>query len=145
MNIIKYKNTPSFLNNIDQWLNIITNDVKKNSYNLKKKWEPNFEIIEQNNKLLIIGETAGFNKKNINIEYDGEILKIWGERIPKYKNTNDLNKFSEINYGFFEKSFKLHENYSEDKINAKMKDGILIIEITKEKNVVTKTKKIKIN
>ena len=101
--------------------------------------------MENNDQYIINAEMAGLNKKDINIEIDGELLRISGERKSVYRDNSYTNRFSEINYGSFVKSFRLPENTMEDKISAKMKDGILLITIPITKPAMPDTKKIKIN
>ena len=145
MTLVKWRNTPSIFDDINQWFNLVTNDVYQNNLQINDKWTPNFEIMQNNDQYIINAEMAGLSKKDINIEIDGELLKISGERNSVYNDESYSNRYSEINYGSFVKSFRLPENAMENKISAKMKDGILFITIPIIKQVIPDTKKIKIN
>ena len=61
------------------------------------------------------------------------------------KDNNSKNMFSHINYGTFHKSFRLPENTLNNKISAKMENGILQIIIPVSKPVLQEAKTIKIN
>ena len=145
MTLVKWKKAPSIFDDINQWFNLVTTDVNRNDLQINDKWTPNFEIIQNNDQDIINVEMAGLSKKDINIEIDGELLKISGERNSVYNDESYSNRYSELNYGSFVKSFRLPENAMENKISAKMKDGILFITIPTIKQVIPDTKKIKIN
>ena len=145
MTLVKWKKAPSIFDDINQWFNLVTKDVYQNNLQINDKWTPNFEIMQNNDQYIINAEMAGLSKKDINIEIDGELLKISGERNSVYNDESYSNRYSEINYGSFVKSFRLPENAIENKISAKMKDGILLITIPITKSVMPDTKKIKIN
>ena len=145
MTLVKWRQAPSMIDNINQWFNLVTSDVYRNDLQINDKWTPNFEIMQNNDQYIINVEMAGLSKKDINIEIDGELLKISGERNSVYNDESYSNRYSEINYGSFVKSFRLPENAMENKISAKMKDGILFIAIPTIKKVIPDTMKIKIN
>ena len=145
MTLVKWRKAPSIIDDINQWFNLVTTDVYGNDLQINDKWTPNFEIMQNNDQYIINAEMAGLSKKDINIEIDGELLKISGERNSVYNDESYSNRYSEINYGSFVKSFRLPENAMENKISAKMKDGILFITIPTIKPIIPDTKKIKIN
>lgn len=146
MTLVKWNNTALISDNLNQWFNLVTNDVYQNDLHINDKWTPNFEIMQNNDHYIINAEIAGLSKKDITIEIDGELLKISGERSSVYNNDDAYtNRYSEINYGSFIKSFRLPENTMENKISAKMNNGILFITIPTIKPVIPETKKIKIN
>merc|ERR1711998_135531 len=127
MTLIKWDDKPSIFKDINEWFNIITDDFYNDQTNINNSWNPNFEIIKQKDNYIIIAELAGLSKKDITIELVENILKISGER--KFNDTKNINEniYSQINYGSFEKSFKLNKNVNKTKINANMDDGILQI------------------
>ena len=145
MTLVKWKKRPSIIDDINQWFNLVTTDVYRNELQINDKWTPNFEIMQNNDQYIINAEMAGLSKKDINIEIDCELLKISGERNSEYNDETYSNRYSEINYGSFVKLFRLPENVMENKISAKMKDGILFITIPTIKPIIPDTKKIKIN
>ncbi|MBC8198363.1 MAG: Hsp20/alpha crystallin family protein [Candidatus Marinimicrobia bacterium] len=145
MTLVKWNNQPSIFEDINQWFNLITYDNNQNNFQLNANWEPNFEIIQNDDDYIIKSELAGLAKKDVNIEIDGELLKISGERKSEFKNENSNHQFHKISYGSFEKSYRLPDDALIDKISAKMDNGILVITIPTIKPVKSVTKKIKIN
>lgn len=88
--------------------------------------------VKENSKAFVIELSApGFNKKDINIEVDDKMLKIYSEIKNKVENKDESIIKREFHYNSFERSFQLPENVNADNIKANYNDGILNIEIPK--------------
>ena len=145
MTLVKWNNRPSIFNDINHWFNQITDDYYNDQMIINKNWAPNFEVLKQKDHYLVIAELAGLTKDDINIELIENNLKISGERKTN-KDDNLLgSSFSQINYGSFEKSFTLPEDVLENKITAKIEDGLLKIKIPTAKPVLPEIKRINIS
>ena len=72
------------------------------------------------------------------------MLIVSGSRKSESNHNDNFSRFNSIQYGDFQKSFNLPENINQDKISAKMKDGVLIMTIKKSKNISEDIKKITI-
>ena len=95
-------------------------------------------IEELESDYIVTVEVPGVSKKDITIDYDDSYLTISVEK--KEDNSNKKYLRKEITETSFSRSFYL-ENVNEDKIKAKLEDGILTIKIEKSKPEV-KNKKI---
>lgn len=98
-------------------------------------------IEELENEYLVTVEVPGVSKKDINIDYEDNYLIISVEKKEDVSDKKYLRK--EITEASYQRSFYL-ENVNEDKIKAKLEDGILNIKIEKVKQEV-KNKKIRID
>jgi HSP20 family protein len=98
-------------------------------------------IEELESDYIVTVEVPGVSKKDITIDYEDSYLTISVEK--KEDNSNKKYLRKEITETSFSRSFYL-ENVNEDKIKAKLEDGILTIKIEKSKPEV-KNKKIKID
>ena len=88
--------------------------------------------VKENSKGFVIELSApGFNKKDINIEVDDKMLKIYSEIKNDVENKDETIIKREFHYNSFERSFQLPENVNAEKIKANYNDGILSIEIPK--------------
>ena len=95
--------------------------------------------INQNDKAYLLNiEIPGFDKSEIDITVEEDILSIVGKNSDVDKDMNYIKK--SIN-----RSFYLPEDSKADKINAKVKNGILEIEIPKLKKIKNNIKKIQVN
>jgi len=88
-------------------------------------------------------ELPGVKKEDVNINIDGNVLSISGERnVREEVKDEDYHKI-ESRYGLFSRSFTLPEKVDTGKIEAGFENGILEISIPKLK-VDTSSKKIEI-
>ena len=98
-------------------------------------------IEELENDYIVTVEVPGVSKKDISIDYEDSYLTISVEKQEDNSNKKYIRK--EITETSFSRSFYL-EDVNEEKIKAKLEDGILTIKIEKLKPEI-KTKKIKID
>ena len=85
----------------------------------------------------------GFEKKDINLAVENDVLKISATHC---KKENDMNyTIRERQTRELERSFTLPESVITDKIGAKFKNGMLVIDIPKAKEKKAAVQNIKIN
>ena len=140
--LIKWIDRPNIINEIDHLFNSIKYDYANTirSY----QWAPNFEVLNTDESYIVRADLPGLTKKDVNIELSDGIVKISGERKNEYSNDDSQYRYSELSYGSFSKNFTLPEDAIEDKINAKMRDGVMTIEVPRMEPIKPKTKTISI-
>ena len=123
-----------FTSLIDELLkNDLTNNSKANTF------EPRANILENEKAFEIQLELAGFNKKNIIINVENEILTIKGENVDVNNSANGLKyHVHQINKGKFQRSFYLPDDVSSENVEVKFENGILYIWIQKDEVKQTK-------
>ena len=144
MTLIKWAHRPTLtlFDEIDRMLNSINADYPSNfNYN---SWSPQFEVLDIDSAYMLRGDFPGVSKKDVNIEISDGILTVSGERKNIYKNYMDSYNYSDIPCGKFSRSFNLPDDIKEDQINAKMKDGVLSLEIPRMAPIKPDIKKISI-
>ena len=142
MTLIRWANSPSIINEIDYFFN----NYKSNfltSFN-NHIWSPKFEVLNIDESYIVRADLPGLTKKDVNLEISNNIVTVSGERKSKFSNDDSNHNYSELNYGSFSKSFSLPEDSIIEKIDAKMKDGVLTFEVPRLKPVKPKIKKISI-
>ena len=104
---------------------------------------PKVNVIDHDDKLVIIAEIAGMNKDDISIDYREGILTISGGK--KLDTEKQAGKFlyKELKRSSFNRSFKIDaDKFKHGEIDAKFENGLLNIEIPKqpaaEKDLVKK-------
>lgn len=101
---------------------------------------PSVNVYEENGKLSLDVSAPGFNKEDFKVEVEKGVLSISGShKAEEEKNEKNFYR-KEFNFGSFQRSFTLPEEYNEDSIEAKYESGILKLTIAK-KQQVTETKK----
>ena len=114
------------------------------SSNLTTSFNPYFDISQNDSSYFISADLPGIDKKNINISLSDEMITISGERENDLNHKDNYQTYSYKKYGSFEKSFFIPDDANTQKIDAKMENGVLLLEIKKVKNKVKSSKKITI-
>lgn len=106
-------------------------------------WMPAVDIRETDDALLVYAELPGIDKKDIHVDVHDGVLTISGER--KYeKDVKEENVHrTERAYGRFSRSFSLPRTVDADKVDAKLKDGVLEIRLPKTESAKPKAIEIK--
>ena len=143
MTLVKYNNRGNTLDNL-------FNDLLDNSFfrPFTDKGEhgnsvPSSNIIESEKEYLIELAIPGFNKTDIVLDLNENVLSISSQK-KEEKSVNNF-KMREFNYQSFSRSFKLPKEIDANKISAAYVNGILTVTVPKlhkDENVVKKTIKI---
>ncbi len=129
MTLVRYsKPINVFPNLINEFFN---DDFFKGGRLMENSFVPSANVKENSKAFLIELSAPGFNKKDINIEVDDIMLKIYSEIKNEVENKDESIIKREFHYNSFERSFQLPENVNAEKIKANYNDGILSIEIPK--------------
>jgi HSP20 family protein len=103
---------------------------------------PNVEISETDKEIKITADVPGLEEKDIEVLLDDGILTLKGE---KRSETGDKEKqFSERYYGRFERRIPLGYEIEEDKVDARFRNGVLIVVLPKSEKAQSQVKRISI-
>ncbi len=108
-------------------------------------WSPSVDIDSDNKMVYIKAEVPGVDQKELSVTFENGLLTISGEKKDE-KKTESKDKKSHITerfYGSFRRQIRLPDGLLADKAKADFNNGVLTIEIPKEK--ADDNKKIKIN
>ena len=100
---------------------------------------PRVDIVENEQAFTIEVSLPGLKKDEINIDINGEMLTINGERKMKTEQKESKYHTVESYYGKFSRSFTLPENVDKTNIHAEYTEGILKLEIPKVEAKQNKT------
>ena len=118
------------LNILTKSLNRIYSEMPDNNL-FKETLFPKIDISEDEKKVYFEVELPGFNKNDINIKLENNVLTVKGEQINKDLNKTKLFIRKERVFGSFNRSFSLEEEINPDAVTAEYKDGILTITLEK--------------
>jgi HSP20 family protein len=92
---------------------------------------PKVNVYEYDDKVGIVAEIPGLNKKQLNVEVEEGVLTISGDKhgITEESGAKVLRR--ELKSSSFKRSFELGELLNGDSISANFKDGVLSIDIPK--------------
>ena len=105
---------------------------------------PKVNIYEYDDKIGIVAEIPGLDKKNVSVEVEEQVLIISGD---KHGFEDDGGKCitRELKQSAFKRSFNLGEYLDGDDVSASFKDGMLSISIPKKEPEKPKKKFVKIS
>jgi len=107
--------------------------------------KPKVNIVDHENEYVIDVAAPGLEKKDFNVQIDGDVLKISSEQKTKNEEKHEGYLYHEFGYKSFSRSFILPENVSAEKIKASHKNGILSVSIPKTEIKKEKARDIKIS
>ena len=104
---------------------------------------PKVNVYEYDDKIGIIAEIPGLDKKNVSVEVEDNVLTISGDK--HGIDDNDGKCITrELKHSSFKRSFNLGDHLDGDSVGANFKDGILSIEIPKVEPELPKKNIVKI-
>jgi HSP20 family protein len=106
-------------------------------------WLPPVDIAEDKDKITLTAELPGFKEDQIQIQMEGGVLTVRGER--KFEGEMEGRDFHRVerSYGHFVRSFTLPNNVDREAIKAHFNDGLLQIDLPKREEA--KPRQIKIS
>jgi len=105
---------------------------------------PAVDIVDEDKKYLLKVDLPGLTEKDIQLDLHDNILTIKGEKREESSKTTGPVVCSERYYGSFRRDIPFDDAISEEKVEAKLKDGVLTVELEKSATVDTHHKKIAI-
>ena len=106
-------------------------------------WIPPVDIVEEKDRILLTAELPGFQEKDVEVQMEGGVLTIRGERKSEAEKEGRTFHRMERSYGQFVRSFTLPNNVDRDNIKATFNNGLLEIELPKREEA--KPRQIKIS
>jgi HSP20 family protein len=97
-----------------------------------KAWVPKSDIEEDEKQITISAEIPGVEPEKVQINLDGNLLSISGEREVKRENDGKHFYRYERSSGSFKRSFMLPETAVVEAIDAAFENGILTVSIPKK-------------
>ena len=92
---------------------------------------PKVNVYEYEDKVGIIAEIPGLNKKQLNVEVEDGVLTISGDKHSTFEDEGAKVLRRELKQSSFKRSFELGEQLDGDNIAANFKDGVLSVSIPK--------------
>lgn len=103
------------------------------------------DITDKGDHFLMEADLPGFEKSDIHLELDKDILKISAERHSKAEEKDDSNRVirMERSYGSYARSFNV-SSVDTDRIKAKYENGVLILTLPKKQETIPEKKQLEI-
>ena len=105
---------------------------------------PKVNVYEYDDKIGIVAEIPGLDKKNVSVDVEDSILTISGDK-HGFDDSGGKCITRELKQSSFKRSFNLGDHLDGDDVSAEFKDGMLSISIPKIEPEKPKKKLVKIN
>ena len=133
MNIVRWNNFNSALPMINRLDDLFDSMIYK-TLERSENWTPEVSVFENDKLYTVTLDIPGVEKKDVNIEVEGSSLIVSGKR--EDANEKDMSLYySQTRYGNFSRTFNLPEEISVEKINAKYKNGTLVLTLPKMEKI----------
>ena len=133
--------TYNFFDEALQLRNFVDDFFRETSHRGRIREFPYIDLFQGENEIEIRAVVPGVKSEDLDLQLENNRLIISGEK--KNDHTNDSYIKKERLFGKFNKSVKLPYKVDPNKINAELKDGILLVKLSKSEDA--KPRKIEIN
>ena len=106
---------------------------------------PKVNVYEYDDKVGVVAEIPGLDKKDLSVEVEDGVLTISGDKHGLFDDKGAKVIRRELKHSSFKRSFELGELLDGDNIKASFKDGLLSIEIPKAETELAKKTSVKIS
>jgi len=95
-------------------------------------FQPNTDIHETEDALIVVMEVPGVEKKDIEVNVENDVLRVDAKiNFGNYDGLEPL--YTEYNIGHFARSFSLSNKLDQQQISASLDDGVLTLVVQKAK------------
>jgi HSP20 family protein len=105
---------------------------------------PAVELVERDGGYRLSVEVPGIDEKDIAVELADGVLSISGEKREESEKSEGDYLISERSYGSFRRELSLPQDADPDTIQAKVRNGVLKLDMKKDKDAVSRTRRIAI-
>ena len=105
---------------------------------------PKVNVYEYDDKIGIVAEIPGLDKKNVTVDVEDQVLTISGDK-HGFKDDGGKCITRELKQSSFKRSFNLGDHLDGDNVGATFKDGMLSISVPKKEPEKPKKTFVKIS
>lgn len=105
---------------------------------------PAVDIDETDKEVVVTAELPGVTDKDVEVSLAGDILIIKGEKKAEHEQKNGDSYYMERRFGSFSRSLRLPFEVTDEKVDAKFKDGVLTIHLPKPAELQRSIRRIEV-
>jgi len=122
-------------NDLNEFVNRIFGEMETT----ESCWAPRMDLRETADAYDLLVEIPGYDKKDIKVELEDNILSVSGNREAAKVEDGSKVTFSEIRQGKFHRRVKFPAHIESDKIKASYSNGLLHLNIPKQEKAKAMT------
>ena len=96
----------------------------------RRLYTPKVDIVESEDAILVIADMPGVDEHSVEIMLEKSVLTIYGKVDWRDPDSHDL-VYREYGIGDFQRAFTLSDAVDQDKIEAKVRNGVLRLRLPK--------------
>jgi HSP20 family protein len=97
----------------------------------EQTWKPQMDMYETPEEIIIMGEIAGVNKEDLELEISSKAVRVQGNRTQSPRIDNAKYRLAEIQYGKFERVLYLPSPIDPEVVSASYSNGFLQVRLAK--------------
>jgi HSP20 family protein len=101
-----------------------------------RPWYPALDLVDDKDALVAKLEVPGIDPQDVQINLQGDVLTVQGERKEVHESQNAKLLKREQSYGSFTRTVQLPYRVQADKVKARYKDGVMTITLPKAEEFV---------
>jgi HSP20 family protein len=94
-------------------------------------FSPSFEVKETSDSFVIKADVPGVDEKDLDVNVHNGTLTVSGHRVAEERRDGESYALYERQYGSFSRSFALPDMADGERIEAKLENGVLTLNIAK--------------
>ena len=131
----------------NNWLPSLIDEMFNNDYmggtsQVNKRFIPAVNVSELEDKFQLEMSIPGFNKEDVEIEVDKDLLTISSEIENKEEETTEQFTRREFSKHSFKRAFNIPETVNQENIDATYENGILTISLPKKEEALPQPKRM---
>ncbi len=100
-------------------------------------YTPDVDILEKENAIIVLADIPGADESNVDITLEKDVLSIYVKVQPEIPEKHQL-LHAEYGVGDYQRSFTISNEIDREKIEAKVKSGVLRLVLPKAKAAQTR-------
>jgi HSP20 family protein len=96
-----------------------------------RRWVPAMDLVETDSEFVLRADLPGLSEKDVNIEIEGDVLTVSGERRAEHEQSKEGYYRVERSFGSFSRSLTLPEGIDAERVHARFENGVLEIRVPK--------------
>lgn len=129
-------------------LNRVQRELEKNFFGPRNRpadFAPAVDVHEDEEALVLRAELPGVKREDIDIQVDGNVLTLKGER--KLEKEQESRRYHRIerSYGSFVRQFQVPTNIDATAIDAELNEGVLTLRLPKKAELKARKIEVKAN
>ena len=100
-------------------------------------YTPDVDILEKDDAIIVFADIPGADQSSVDITLEKDVLSIYARVEPELPEKHQL-LHAEYGVGDYQRSFTLSDEIERDKIEARVKNGVLRLVLPKAKTAQTR-------